>query len=630
MSEQYLIDILKKNNKKIIIGIVVSIVAIWLFDSIYYDVSFMIARGDVENFVSRVEAGKIEEGELTKEDVIEAITIGDPQMVSAVLNYYHQCSSPYTYQSHDIIRAIAGLEDHNLQKEYYSRFKRTKDGRLKVRNARNLFLNPEKDVIKSLLLAGFDPNEKMYIETNDYFISGAYLSKILVEYQWTVENVYTPQGVRSRPILKPFLKMDFKDLPVPAWYSSDEIKALYKGKGVNYKKKKYKIGTYPILMAVRKRAKDIVKLLLDFGAEDNVVSDNGETVYSLTDDPNLLFLLRSKGKPVTASRERVIRNDLKSYQQYFQSISEKDRNRIIYRDFHIAVESGSGSIAAYLAAKGAKLNKSFEWKYLLNAYESRSPLIMDLVINMGANPNLEIAYKDLPQKYQPGEDGALSILFKSTSGKRLKSKAQKLQEKASIGKILTGIARKERQMTMAFVINSHLYQWSDFLLYALAGNFDESNALLKKNPALLNKSDLGGRSPLSIATFYSQTKTVNYLIEKGSNLDHLDKNGNSALIEAVRIGNLELVKLLTDHGAGLGHQKVKNCAYALTYAEKTHRRYGPYEKILGAFKAYRGSKTSRKQMRFREVFHYLKNLVEEKGIKKCKTSQGSSGSWWSR
>lgn len=625
-----MIGLLKKNNRKIMIGIVISIVVIWLFDFIYYDVSFMITRGDVENFVSRAEAGKIEADELTKEDVIEAITIGDPLMVSAVLRYYHEYYSSYTYQSHDIIRAIAILEDHNLQNEYYSRFKRTKDGRLKVRNAWKFFLKPEKDVIKSILLAGFDPNERMYIETNNYFISGVYLSKIYTDYRWTVESVYTAQGVRARLVLKPFLKMDFKDIPVPAWYSSNEIKALYKGKGVNYKKKKYKIGTYPILMAVKKNSGDIVKLLLDLGAEDNVISDNGETAYSLTDDPDMLLLLRSKGKPVIASRERVIRNDLKTYEQYFQSIPEKDRNRIIYRDFHIAVECGSGSIAAFLASKGARLDKGFEWKYLLNAYESRNPLIMDLVINMGANLNLEFAYKDLPQKYQPGEDGVLSMLFKSSSGKRLKSKAEKLQEKVSIGKLLAGIARKERQMTMAFVLNSHLYQWSDFLLYALAGQFDVSNALLKKNPALLNKSDLEGRSPLSIATFYSQTKTVNYLIKKGANLDHFDKNGNTALIDAVRIGNHELVKLLTDHGAVLYHQRVKNCAYALTFAEKNHRRYKPYEKILGAFKVYRGSKTSRKQMRFREVFHYLRNFVEEKGIKKCQTSQGSSGPWWSR
>lgn len=55
------------------------------------------------------------------------------------------------------------------------------------------------------------------------------------------------------------------------------------------------------------------------------------------------------------------------------------------------------------------------------------------------------------------------------------------------------------------------------------------------------------------ATAAGDTTRVRALLDAGTNIDALDKHGQTALMNAARRGDAELVRLLVDRGANLDH-----------------------------------------------------------------------------
>jgi ankyrin repeat protein len=82
--------------------------------------------------------------------------------------------------------------------------------------------------------------------------------------------------------------------------------------------------------------------------------------------------------------------------------------------------------------------------------------------------------------------------------------------------------------------------------------------LLIQHGVDVNQTDLGGNTPLCIATGYSpNAETVSLLLENGANIDHQNDQGETALYQAVRKANfsnsfdIEIIHILLENGAAL-------------------------------------------------------------------------------
>ena len=85
------------------------------------------------------------------------------------------------------------------------------------------------------------------------------------------------------------------------------------------------------------------------------------------------------------------------------------------------------------------------------------------------------------------------------------------------------------------------------------GNLEEVKELLRQG-ADIEYQDPFGSTPLMNAAWIASTELVDYLISKGANVNHLDKEGESALSRVKSIGHNEfghndVIDLLVSKGA---------------------------------------------------------------------------------
>jgi len=84
-----------------------------------------------------------------------------------------------------------------------------------------------------------------------------------------------------------------------------------------------------------------------------------------------------------------------------------------------------------------------------------------------------------------------------------------------------------------------------------ANNIQKIKALAEKDPALLNKLDKDGQSPLFLAANSNKPDIVKLLIELGARINVRNKYGQTALHGASFLGHIECMKVLIINGANV-------------------------------------------------------------------------------
>jgi len=99
------------------------------------------------------------------------------------------------------------------------------------------------------------------------------------------------------------------------------------------------------------------------------------------------------------------------------------------------------------------------------------------------------------------------------------------------------------------------------------------NILLNnKNNILLNVPNTQGETPLisiiksSYYTIDDKKQIIKKMIQKGSNINFIDKDGNTPLIYALQIKSLPIIKLLIEHGAFINYTIEDSCVSTLMKA----------------------------------------------------------------
>ncbi|XP_015928988.1 myotrophin isoform X1 [Parasteatoda tepidariorum] len=89
---------------------------------------------------------------------------------------------------------------------------------------------------------------------------------------------------------------------------------------------------------------------------------------------------------------------------------------------------------------------------------------------------------------------------------------------------------------------------SDFLWSLTNGDLEQVKDFVENQGVDINNS-IDGRLPIHYAADYGQRDVLNYLIDKGANIDAKDKYGISALLAAIWEGHTSCVKLMLEKGA---------------------------------------------------------------------------------
>ncbi|KAF0981151.1 hypothetical protein FDP41_012939 [Naegleria fowleri] len=110
--------------------------------------------------------------------------------------------------------------------------------------------------------------------------------------------------------------------------------------------------------------------------------------------------------------------------------------------------------------------------------------------------------------------------------------------------------RENRYLVNEFLnFDEVLGEMTPFMYAAVKGQIEALNLFFELARPIVNLPDFEGDTPLILATNSKQYDVMKLLIDKGSNINHMDENGMSALHVAASNGDILAVKILLEKGA---------------------------------------------------------------------------------
>lgn len=598
----------KKNKyklylKRFLIFLVIAFILFLIVDYNLLRPSFMIKINHTKLFLMMLDSGKVDRFPVHSEDFETALRNKNSVIAKALIVL---CRDNYWFDSYSTMKSVMELGDGEVIREYFSVFEQDDDGYIKGDGIESVFLSCNTEHISLILEAGADPDSSLYIDTDKEYIERAYKVKMWTEYKWSHEYIYTAQGYRPAFVYKPHLQIDFEDVEIPVWMSDEEI--MRTTSGVSYQMDTITRQTFPVLLAAESGEYETVRLLVEYGCDTSVIGSNGETLQTLINDDDLMYEIKSFGKNLDRIDQLIVRDDLDAYISHLETLSDSGIPNYA-EHLRTAVKYGSYRISTYLLADMQIPVNRDDYHLLIDAYESRSSYVLDLLLSRGVDPFNQTLLKNFPVRFHPPEDNVATILASFLSSGPMQTREEKLDSTVTVGRELIGTARVERQWANLFILSGHMYEWNPFFIALFNHSLEEAEAMVHENPDVLNSLDNQGQSALAVACFYGQYETAKYLINLGINPDASDKDSVPPIIRCIQIGHLELVKLLVRNGAAIFDNKDKTESTVLAYAKRVLENQLGMDRIFGAYKKFRGGEGQMDLFRYREVYDFLETEI---------------------
>ncbi len=317
---------------------------------------------------------------------------------------------------------------------------------------------------------------------------------------------------------------------------------------------------------------EIAKLLIDYSslstyATESIIEGDYPEVqeYLFKKFPNLLFVEHEAKDSYDESEEepyacKLLRNNkalfiqlMENYPKIAEFENVEGQNAILF-----AAANGDYDLARFLLSKGVNFNtKDFEGNTaLMLAARSGNSKLTQLFIEKGLNVN---------NKNNKGET-ALMLSAKSVQAKYLSSiYITELEIKYSF------IDELDRDIVVlsdynSFAFASYIAGLADSNIKLKEDNFvekveDESKVcdVLLKNGANLEEKNFGNGTALTYAVIYNDTKLVKYFIEKGANVNNVDKSKLTNCDFALVYANSDILELLLMNKGYFGLEENYKC-----------------------------------------------------------------------
>ena len=308
---------------------------------------------------------------------------------------------------------------------------------------------------------------------------------------------------------------------------------IEKGVDVNHCDKN---GLTAVLNAAQQGHLDVLKLLKERGANIHVQSEMGSnSIMSAaigTGDCDTVRWLIEKGVDVNHCDKNGLTAVLNAAQQgnldVLKLLKERGAN------IHVQSEMGSNSIMS--ASVGTGDCDTVRW-----------------LIEEGVDVN-HCDKEGFTAVYCAAEKGKLGVL------KLLKERGANIHVQSEIGlnsimsaAIGTGDCDTVRWLIEKGVHVNHCDKngLTAVLYAAQQGHLDVLKLLKERGTNIHVQSEMGSNSIMSAAIGTGDCDTVRWLIEKGVDVNHCDKNGFTAVLNAAQQGNLDVLKLLKERGANI-------------------------------------------------------------------------------
>jgi ankyrin repeat protein len=369
----------------------------------------------------------------------------------------------------------------------------------------------------------------------------------------------------------------------------DLVKLLIeKGANVN---ESDELNQTPLFVAVNTEQIEIVKLLIENGADVNHKDNNGETplfaAIKKEYSNEMVNMLIMNGANVNET------NDCGDTPLYVKaSNDDSDSNILILMSLidngaivnktnkkgrtplFSAVEKGNIGMTIFLINKGADVNKrdnnGLTPLFLAIHEDNNYFTIVNILIKYGANVNQEDKYGTTPL--------LLAVLkgYLSLANLLIEKGANVNQpDKNGLTPLIIGSYKNDLVTIRIFIenganINQAMEDGTTPLLIAVVkGYLSLAERLLEKG-ANVNQSDELGTTPLFVAALQGDLNMARLLIKNGANINHKDNNNNTPLFIATDNNQLEMVKFLIELGANVNvvnkyNETVKDLAIKKNY-----------------------------------------------------------------
>lgn len=285
---------------------------------------------------------------------------------------------------------------------------------------------------------------------------------------------------------------------------------------------------------------EIVKMLIKNGADVNAKNDVGETPVKYTSDTEIIKLLKDAGAkldiksslyPLVVSNNYIL---LKEMLDAGADINAKDENG--QAPLFWTIHPKNLDMAKFLLENGADVNIKDDYGAtpLMFASSSRNPEMTEFLLKKGADVNAK------------SKDGytALQTLVFSYGDYRSPVKYDE-KSTAEIAKLLLDADADANLKRKRFNNEQEMSP----LHYAMLIGSAEIAKVLVEGGANVNEQDYFGVTPLMWASASGYTDIVKLLIEKGADVNIKDQGGLTALFQAKAKNNEEIANILIQAGA---------------------------------------------------------------------------------
>ncbi|KAJ5626764.1 hypothetical protein N7528_004191 [Penicillium herquei] len=314
-------------------------------------------------------------------------------------------------------------------------------------------------------------------------------------------------------------------------------------------------GNPPIFAAAKYGNDEVMKLLVDRGADLNVHAQDGRTLLEFAMDQG---------------RERVVKvildngadvNVPKSYELLSTAIVFKNERLVDMILNHgadinarglsgrtalaIAAWSGLERIVEMLLNRGAKIDWNGPGSPLAMASSEGNERIVQMLLERGGEVDLEALNSSLVKALKRGQVKMVRMLLERGADINLRAIENALIDASSRGHESLVQLLLERGAD----VNQFDGERGSALTAASLGGHEEIVQLLLERGADVNQVDEVRRSNLIAASFGGNEKIVQILLERGVDVNLCDEGDNGALQCAAYRGSESIVQILLDHGA---------------------------------------------------------------------------------
>ncbi len=336
-------------------------------------------------------------------------------------------------------------------------------------------------------------------------------------------------------------------------------------------------------LAIPYKNKDIIRLLLNYGANVNDTVMNGQNKLSVlsfavgTQDLEIIKMLVINGAmPTQEAVLTAIAVGNKDIVNFFKALDQKKVIKNTEALFNAIIYPSDVLLAEKLIKDIAILSSEFKGNTpLMLAVASKNKEMVKLLLDNGANINIKdkiYGYTPLIIAVRVGSieiaklllDHCADINIKDDEGNTAIATAENYSKLGNMIHLLEEYGAKTTQQVNNDLLSAAKQGNLELVNQAIADGADV-NAIINNSTALHivsrsgnleiakvlldNKADINikikiGITPLMLASYYGNTDIVKFLLDNGAKVNVVAKNGDTALSIAENKGHKDIINLL--------------------------------------------------------------------------------------